>query len=127
MKQPYEGTTTLDEGRRADLGPITGTAAGVAGAQDEYWRGEWQNRDYVDVDGYDYETDYRPAYRYGWESRVRHADRDWDDRMEAEMSQEWNELKGGSRLTWEKAKHAVKDAWHRVERAMPGDLDRDGH
>lgn len=113
MKAREEGTTTVIDQPNPTV-------------EDKYWRGEWQNRDYVDVNGYDYDTDYRSAYRYGWESRVRHADRDWDDRMEAELSREWNEFKGDSRLTWEKAKHAAKDAWHRIERAMPGDFDRDG-
>ena len=27
---------------------------------------------------------------------------------------------------WEKAKQATRDAWHRVERALPGDADGDG-
>jgi hypothetical protein len=33
-------------------------------------------------------------------------------------------------MEWEHAKHATRDAWHRVgnaaERAIPGDSDRDG-
>jgi hypothetical protein len=35
-------------------------------------------------------------------------------------------VKGGSRLSWEQAKSASRAAWDKVERAMPGDLDRDG-
>jgi hypothetical protein len=35
-------------------------------------------------------------------------------------------FKAKSRLTWENAKDAVRDAWHRTERALPGDADRDG-
>jgi hypothetical protein len=35
-------------------------------------------------------------------------------------------VKGQSRLSWEQAKSASRAAWDRVERAMPGDLDRDG-
>ena len=38
--------------------------------------------------------------------------------------------RGRSSLTWERAKHATRDAWNRVsdsvERAIPGDSDRDG-
>ena len=29
-------------------------------------------------------------------------------------------------MQWDNAKGAVRDAWHRVERAVPGDADRDG-
>jgi len=29
-------------------------------------------------------------------------------------------------MAWSEAKGAVKDAWHGVERALPGDADRDG-
>ena len=39
-------------------------------------------------------------------------------------------MKGKSKLEWDKAKLATKDAWYRlsdrVERAVPGDSDRDG-
>ena len=34
--------------------------------------------------------------------------------------------KGKSRLNWEEAKDASRAAWHRVERAIPGDADGDG-
>jgi hypothetical protein len=30
-------------------------------------------------------------------------------------------------LGWEKAKQAIKAAWHRIEDVLPGDADRDGH
>ena len=43
---------------------------------------------------------------------------------------DWDRVKGTSRLTWENAKHATRDAWQHVsdfvERATPGDSDRDG-
>ena len=29
-------------------------------------------------------------------------------------------------MTWAKAKDATRDAWHRIERAIPGDADKDG-
>jgi hypothetical protein len=42
------------------------------------------------------------------------------------MADEWDRVKGHSRLSWEQAKAASRAAWDKVERAMPGDLDRDG-
>jgi hypothetical protein len=35
-------------------------------------------------------------------------------------------VKGNSRLSWDQAKSASRAAWHKVERAIPGDFDRDG-
>ncbi|HVE77869.1 MAG TPA: hypothetical protein VNA89_03355 [Gemmatimonadaceae bacterium] len=68
---------------------------------------------------------YRPAYRYGWESRARHAGRGWNE-AEPDLERGWNEYRGESALAWADARHATRDAWHRVERAIPGDADRDG-
>jgi hypothetical protein len=42
------------------------------------------------------------------------------------MADEWDRVKGHSRLSWEQAKAASRAAWDKVERTMPGDLDRDG-
>jgi len=55
--------------------------------------------------------DYRPAYRYGAQTRSRYGDREWDDSMEGEIKEGWEKTKGNSRLTWERAKAAVKDAF----------------
>lgn len=55
--------------------------------------------------------DYKPAYRYGTQTRSRYGDREWDDSMEGELKQGWEKTKGNSRLTWERAKAAVKDAF----------------
>ena len=55
--------------------------------------------------------DYQPAYRYGTHSRTRYGDRQWDDSMENELREGWEKTKGTSRLTWERAKAAVKDAF----------------
>ena len=46
---------------------------------------------------------------------------EWD-----ELERKWEATKGNSRLAWNDAKYAVKDGWHYVERALPGDFDRDG-
>ena len=58
-----------------------------------------------------------------------YAGRDWDD-VEPELSGRWNDDARQSSLDWDRAKHATRDAWNRVsdavERAVPGDSDRDG-
>lgn len=75
---------------------------------------------------YDYDTDYRPAYRYGTYARSNQPDRQWDDNVDAELERDWDNAKGTSRMDWNEAKGSVKDAWHGLERAMPGDFDNDG-
>ena len=80
-------------------------------AEHEYWRGNYANRPYADADSeYD---DYGPAYQYGWESRQKYADKDFDD-VEGDLGRNWELAKGKSQLKWEKAKQASRDAWDRV-------------
>jgi hypothetical protein len=114
---------------------VGGVAGGLGGkaaaeavnptAEDAYWRAEHANRPYFDRT-MTYE-DYRPAYSYGWESftRYRPSGRRYED-VETDLERSWDQVKGRSRLTWHKAKDATQDAWNRLERALPGDADRDG-
>ena len=55
--------------------------------------------------------DYRPAYRYGTYARGLYSDRAWDDSLASDLERGWDRARGGSRLTWERAKHAVADAF----------------
>jgi hypothetical protein len=129
-------------GMTGPVGAVVGAAVGAAvgalagkgiakaadpAAEDAYWRDNYSTRPYVDQ-GSRYD-DYSPAYRYGVESYSRYPDRSFDE-VEPELSRNWGSARGGSSLEWERAKHASRDAWHRVsnaaERAIPGDSDRDG-
>lgn len=114
----------------AVVGGVAGGLGGKAAAEaidptveDTYWRDEYAKRPYYEKD-VPYET-YAPAYRHGWESRARYRDRSFDA-AEADLRREWETSNHGSNLNWEKAKLATRDAWHRVERALPGDADGDG-
>ena len=105
--------------RQAGIGPRVDPTV-----EDAYWRDNYSKRPYADPT-YTYDDDYRPAYEYGWKSRSQHADRSFDE-AESDLSRGWDRAKGKSRLSWDKAKMATRDSWHRVERAIPGDFDRDG-
>jgi hypothetical protein len=118
----------------AAVGAVVGAVAGgYAGkgiaesidptAEDAYWREHHVSRPYYEK-GTSYE-DYQPAYRYGWESRAQHSGRTFDE-AEPDLQRGWEKVKANSRLGWEKAKGASRDAWDRIERTMPGDLDKDG-
>ena len=124
------------------VGTVIGAAAGaiiggLAGkgiaesidptAEDAYWRDNYKTRPYVEASrGYD---DYRPAYGYGVDAFGKYPGRHFDD-VEADLGQGWAKARGSSSLDWERAKGATRDAWTRasdsLERAVPGDSDRDG-
>ena len=46
--------------------------------------------------------------------------------VEPDLRRDWDKTPHAKNLTWEKAKEATRDAWHRIERALPGDADGDG-
>lgn len=102
------------------IGAVVGGGAGHAAAEaidptkeEAYWRAQYANADYH-REGYDFDKDYHPAYAVGYATRARYpADARFEDH-ESELEQTWNEVKGESRLAWEDAKHATRDAWNRV-------------
>lgn len=96
---------------------------GVFRDEDSYWRANYAGRPYV-TQGEPYET-YRPAYELGWRERVRRWDARWEE-VEDDLERQWDEFVTGAKLKWYEAKDAVRDAWHRVERSLPGDFDGDG-
>lgn len=116
----------------AVVGAVGGGLAGKGVAEgmnptveDAYWRENYASRPYAEPD-YDY-TDYEPAYRTGYEGYSSHSNQGITyDQAEPTLRQNYEAQRGGARLGWEKAKHATRDAWDRVERAMPGDADHDG-
>jgi hypothetical protein len=102
---------------------IGGVAGGLAGkgiaemidptVEDAYWRDNYSTRPYVSSgSGYD---DYQPAYRYGWESRARYEDKRFDE-VEPVLARDWDQYRGqSSRLNWDNAKLATRDAWDRID------------
>ena len=78
---------------------------------DTYWRDNFSKRPYVTAnDTYD---DFGPAYAYGVDAFGRHDGRRFDE-VETDLSRDWEKFKGKSKLTWERAKSAVRDAWDRM-------------
>jgi hypothetical protein len=118
----------------AAAGAVLGGLAGKAVAhrvdsdlEDAYWLENHVKQPYV-APGTTYD-DYRPAYRYGAQTFETHAGRPFDE-VEPDLGRDWESAKDRSSLSWEQAKHATRASWHRlsdrVERAIPGDSDRDG-
>jgi len=120
------------------IGAVVGAVAGgLAGkgiaeaidptSEDAYWKDNYSSRPYV-TSGATYD-DYGPAYRYGVTGYEQYDGRPFNE-VESDLSRDWERARGSSRLTWDNAKHATRDSWQRVsdtiERAAPGDSDRDG-
>jgi hypothetical protein len=118
----------------AAVGAIAGGLAGKGVAEmidptveEAYWRENYVSRPYV-TKGATFD-DWGPAYGYGVDSYARYPGKSFDE-IEPNLSREWQRGKGKSTLAWDNAKHAARDSWQRVsdmvERATPGDSDRDG-
>jgi hypothetical protein len=100
----------------AAVGAVAGGLAGKiaaedidASAEEKYWR-ESHPRPYALDKSYD---DYGPAYRFGWESYTHYYGRPFAD-VEADLERDWDSAKGNSKLEWNHAKHAARDAWKRI-------------
>jgi hypothetical protein len=97
-------------------GGVAGAFAGKAVAEkvnpteeDAYWQENFHSRPYVTT-GTAYNV-YRPAYRYGWESRGIHEGKRFED-VEENLRADWGQT---SNMKWDDARHAVRDAWDRVD------------
>jgi hypothetical protein len=108
----------------AAIGAVVGAVAGgLAGkgaaeavnptAEDAFWRENFRSRPYYES-LYTYEQDYRPAYEYGWRTRSANAGKKFDE-VEPTLSGGWDTTRAGSRLDWNKARFAARDAWDRVD------------
>src|SRR5207253_1949733 len=117
------------------VGAVVGAVAGgLAGkgvaesvnptAEEEYWRDNYTTRPYV-REGEQF-NDYQSAYRYGWESRCRYDTKSFDD-VEEDLAGGWEGVRGTSRLNWDRARQASKDAWDRVDLQMQRRPGQEAH
>ncbi|CAN5569165.1 hypothetical protein BH10PLA2_BH10PLA2_14610 [soil metagenome] len=101
-----------------------GVAGGLAGkgvaeqidptVEGAYWKEHHQSRPYYKP-GMSYNDDYLPAYQYGWESRRTSSGRSYSE-VEPELRKNWSTGKAKSKLEWEHASQAIRDAWERAGR-----------
>lgn len=86
---------------------------------EKYWRENHSIRPYYadfkkDIPDLDYDKDLSSAYQFGRNARSEYqAGSNFEDN-ESDLEQKWNNFKAESRLKWEQAKLAVKDAWDRM-------------
>lgn len=108
----------------AAAGAVVGAAVGaMAGkglsktadlaGEEAYWRSNYNERPYTRGGSYD---DYGPAYLYGAGAHARYPGRAFDD-IEDELGAGWGADRGQSKLEWDDARHASRDAWTRINDA----------
>lgn len=116
------------------VGALAGGALGAKGggalaeavnptAYDAHFEKRYKTAPYY-VSGSEW-RDYQPAYKYGYDTYGQYAGRKFEE-VQDELERGWDATKANSRLAWSEAKGAVRDGWHHIERALPGDFDRDG-
>ncbi len=112
----------------AAVGLVAGAiAGGLAGkgvaekidptVEDGYWKENYSKRKYVDKD-VPFEK-YQPAYRTGYEGVTRYPGKKYSD-VESDLKRDYEKSRGTVGLEWDKAKHATRDAWERLENRGPG-------
>jgi uncharacterized protein YcfJ len=103
------------------IGAIAGGLAGKGVAEmvdptveDTYWRENYRHEPYYTADrDYDY---YAPAYRAGYEGRVKYDGRTFDD-VEEDLAADYARYQGND-LTWDEVRPATRAAWERVDRRV---------
>jgi hypothetical protein len=88
--------------------------------EDSWWRENYGGRPYATGRSYE---EFRPAYRYGYESGRHHMGRTWNE-VEADLRTGWDKYENRGTSTWDNVKNAVRDAWHRVTGQKDLDADR---
>ena len=94
------------------IGGLAGSAAGEELdplKEEAYWREQYATRPYYS--GEFTFDEVLPAYRYGWESRVRFTGHKFES-VEKDLRAGWEETRHDVRLGWDKAKEAARDAWY---------------
>jgi hypothetical protein len=101
----------------AAVGAVLGGLAGKGAAEmidptveDAYWRENHVKQPYYSKD-YSYDA-YAPAYRTGYEGRVKYDGRAFDD-IETDLEADYKRHNG--KLDWIDVKDATRNAWDRVD------------
>lgn len=79
--------------------------------EDNYWANHYSSRPFVGKNLS--HTQYRPAYRYGVSDATKVEGKTFEE-VESELRKGWGRSHGKSRMAWEDAKPAVRDAYYRI-------------
>ena len=103
------------------IGAIAGGLAGKGVAEmvdptveHAYWKDNYAAEPYY-TQGRDFDH-YAPAYRAGYEGRVKYHGRSFDD-VEEDLAADYARFRGND-MTWEEVRPASRAAWDRVDRRI---------
>lgn len=111
--------------------PTTSARSPMEKLRDDGWREQLQHFRMRHAEDYGTTAfdEFEPAYHYGWTlgNESRYHGRKWNE-IEADVRRDWETRYPDG--AWERFKVAVRRGWERttdaIERAIPGDSDRDG-
>jgi hypothetical protein len=110
----------------AVVGAVAGGLAGKSAAEavnpteeERFWREIYIREPYY-AQGRNYEY-YAPAFRAGWEGRVLHDGRSFED-AEPALQSSYNLGKSELDPTWQEVRPAARAAWNRVDQNWKGKL-----
>jgi len=90
--------------------------------EDEYWRENHPSQAWAEKDT-SYEH-YAPAYRTGYEGVTKYAGKHYHE-IETDLARDYEKNDANPAIPWDRARPAVKAAWHRVSGVTgPRDPDR---
>ena len=105
-------------------GAIGAVAGGLAGKgvaemvdptiESDYWRGQYRDEPYY-VEGREWD-DMEPAYRTGYEGRVKYDGRAFED-VEDDLAADYDRDRGND-IAWDEARPASLAAWNRADRRV---------
>jgi uncharacterized membrane protein len=127
----YAGSLGVTAGENVAARSQAASRATPMASRDDEWRehsDQLRMRHSEDYGAFGFE-EFEPHYRHGWGlgSDQRYRGRNWDE-IEPAVRRDWETRYPGN--SWERMKMAVRRGWERtteaIERAIPGDSDRDG-
>jgi len=106
----------IDHGADALTGPHIAAFVNPTDYED-YWRNHFYAAPHY-VSGCVW-SDYRPAYRLGFDAYFSNHGRGFDE-VESALARSWEAIKDSSTLSWRQARDAVRDGWQFVASAVSG-------
>ena len=90
--------------------------------EDAYWKANFSKQGYVRP--HSHFVNYQAAYRAGYEGFTRYPGKSYEE-MEPELQRSYENSKANALLGWDKARHAIRAAWHRLDNALPRPVARE--
>lgn len=113
LGQTYGTSTTATVGTTSTMpGVMNNTATTTWNEQNDYWRSHYSSRPYYNASR-NY-SEYEPAYQYGVQLYSQHPGTPYQNLNQAQISNNWSNVRGNSNLDWNDAQMATQDAYNHM-------------